>query len=195
MEVCFGERSFGMGMENCFSIPTRTSPKMELFIFLRAISMKIECSKCGSIYQVKASKIPDKGAYAKCKKCQNRIFVKRQSEKRNEKIDAIKNKPQLREPNVNNQERIAQKPADIVCSKCGQRQPSSNDTCFKCGFNLNKKDRKTGKTPSIHGLIKKALCAQNQKKIKIPVAGFIAAGLICVFGDGLRDVPWLRDVP
>lgn len=39
--------------------------------------MKVKCSRCGAVYQINASKIPDKGAYTKCTKCQAMIFVQK----------------------------------------------------------------------------------------------------------------------
>ena len=39
--------------------------------------MKIECPKCKAFLNVDESKIPEKGVYGKCPKCQERILVKR----------------------------------------------------------------------------------------------------------------------
>ena len=144
--------------------------------------MKIECSQCGSVYEVKASRIPENGTHATCKKCQNRISVKRPPEERNEKTDTFENQPQLDGPTVNNQETITQKPADILCSKCGQRQPNSYEKCFKCGFDFNANNGRTDRIQSPHDLIERAVSSLNQKKISIPVAVFISACLICVIG-------------
>ena len=73
--------------------------------------MKIECSQCGSTYKVNVSKIPDKGVYVKCKKCQHRILVKRQSEKQNDKTDTSKKQSMLPKRNANIRKTIPRKPA------------------------------------------------------------------------------------
>ena len=39
--------------------------------------MKVKCSRCGAVYQINASKIPDKGVYTNCTKCQARFFIKK----------------------------------------------------------------------------------------------------------------------
>ena len=39
--------------------------------------MKVKCSRCGAVYQINASKIPDKGVYTKCTKCQAQFFIKK----------------------------------------------------------------------------------------------------------------------
>jgi len=37
--------------------------------------MKVQCPNCGTAYKTANSKIPVKGAYARCLKCQTRFFV------------------------------------------------------------------------------------------------------------------------
>jgi len=38
--------------------------------------MKVQCPNCGAAYQTADSKIPVKGAYGRCLKCQARFFVR-----------------------------------------------------------------------------------------------------------------------
>lgn len=42
--------------------------------------MKIQCPDCKTGYQVDDAKIPDKGAYVRCRKCQTRFLVQREIE-------------------------------------------------------------------------------------------------------------------
>jgi len=37
--------------------------------------MKVLCQNCGAAYQIADSKIPERGAYTQCPKCQTRLFV------------------------------------------------------------------------------------------------------------------------
>lgn len=37
--------------------------------------MKIQCSKCGAIYNIADAKIPAKGAVTRCQKCQNKLVI------------------------------------------------------------------------------------------------------------------------
>jgi len=39
--------------------------------------MKIQCSKCKKLYNIKSENIPKNGAYTKCKNCGSKIFVKK----------------------------------------------------------------------------------------------------------------------
>lgn len=39
--------------------------------------MKISCPKCGAVSTFDPAKIPDKGAHARCPKCQERMFLKK----------------------------------------------------------------------------------------------------------------------
>ena len=48
--------------------------------------MKIECPKCGAAYKIDASKVPDKGAYGRCTKCNTRFFLKKKDKNENYKI-------------------------------------------------------------------------------------------------------------
>ena len=42
--------------------------------------MKIQCPNCKAGYQVDDAKIPDKGAYVRCKKCQTKFLIQRETE-------------------------------------------------------------------------------------------------------------------
>ncbi len=39
--------------------------------------MKVKCPKCGTHYKIADSKIPEKGAHARCSRCQARFFLKK----------------------------------------------------------------------------------------------------------------------
>ena len=74
--------------------------------------MKVTCLDCGAVYQIDDSKIPDKGAYAKCKKCQTRFFIKKESNLQREKIT--------------NQ-------AVVKCNGCGKQISKNANFCPHCG--------------------------------------------------------------
>lgn len=76
--------------------------------------MKARCPSCETAYRVDDSKIPEKGIYARCPKCQTRIFLKKE------------NSLQLENSSQDQQDQI-------VCPNCGHEQPESED-CIKCGI-------------------------------------------------------------
>ena len=65
--------------------------------------MKAQCPSCETAYRIDDSKIPEKGIYARCPKCQTRIFLKKE--------DSL----QLENPSRD----------EFVCPKCGHEQPES----------------------------------------------------------------------
>lgn len=44
--------------------------------------MKVQCPKCDAGYQVDEKKIPEKGTYTRCKKCQTRFLIQREPEEK-----------------------------------------------------------------------------------------------------------------
>jgi len=44
--------------------------------------MKVQCPQCKAAYQIPDTKIPDKGAYARCPKCQTRFLVRKAADSR-----------------------------------------------------------------------------------------------------------------
>ena len=40
--------------------------------------MKAKCTKCEAVYNIDDAKIPEKGVFATCKKCQTRFQIKRE---------------------------------------------------------------------------------------------------------------------
>lgn len=144
--------------------------------------MKIQCDKCGSIYKVKEPKIPDKGAYATCKKCQTRFFINRQSEGSNGKRDASAKQIDESIKNGDRKGPKSQPPEDIVCSECGQRQPNFYEKCFKCGSVFNKVNRGTDKKLSSDSSIKRVLSGLTPKAMKLRAIGLFAVCIVCVIG-------------
>ena len=73
--------------------------------------MKVQCPKCSAAYQIDNSKLPPKGAYGKCPKCQTRFLVKKEAVPR-DKAKWEDNK---------------------ICPKCGyERQPHDVAPDYKC---------------------------------------------------------------
>ena len=79
--------------------------------------MKIECPKCGTVHQINESKIPDIGAYGKCRECKSRFFVdkKQSSGKINDR---------------NSQEETSME----QCPNCQYQRLSNAKTCPRCGI-------------------------------------------------------------
>ena len=82
--------------------------------------MKAECPNCEAVYQLDDSKIPEKGVYATCAKCQTRFHVKK-------------------EPKIQKEERQEE---IIPSPNCGHVNIST-DTCVRCGSVLSKEDKKS----------------------------------------------------
>lgn len=82
--------------------------------------MKAQCPKCKATYTIDESKIPEKGAFANCSKCQTRFQVKKEPKAQKEGA----------------REEI------IPCPKCGHLNVSS-DKCVSCGnvFSQEEKDK------------------------------------------------------
>ncbi len=76
--------------------------------------MKIQCPNCKTEYRVDDDRIPDKGVYSRCKQCQTKFFVKKET-KPSEKKQAGK---------------------WIECPECGFTQASSQ-TCKYCGARIS----------------------------------------------------------
>jgi len=49
--------------------------------------MNIQCPNCKTDYRIDDARIPDKGVYSRCKKCQTKFFVKKESKPSTEKSD------------------------------------------------------------------------------------------------------------
>ena len=79
--------------------------------------MKAQCPNCEAVYRIDESKIPEKGAYAKCRKCQMRFLIRRESDLQ---LDTT--------PRHN-----------MTCPKCGHEQPPS-DRCTQCRIVFSKYD-------------------------------------------------------
>jgi predicted Zn finger-like uncharacterized protein len=89
--------------------------------------MKIQCPECKAAYNIDGSKIPDSGVYARCRKCQARFLVSKQT-KSQEASSAVKT------------EQLHTK----VCPRCSyHRQPdddkfTASTECPKCGVIYDK---------------------------------------------------------
>ena len=76
--------------------------------------MNIQCPNCKTDYKIDDSRIPDKGVYSRCKKCQTKFFVKKETK-----------------PSKNNQDGKW-----IECPECGLAQAPS-ETCKYCGAHIS----------------------------------------------------------
>ena len=76
--------------------------------------MNIQCPNCKTEYKVDDDRIPDKGVYSRCKKCQTKFFVKKETKLSNKEQDG----------------------KWIECHECGFTQASSQ-TCKYCGASLS----------------------------------------------------------
>ncbi len=76
--------------------------------------MNIQCPSCKTEYKVDDARIPDKGVYSRCKKCQNKFFVKKETRPSDKKQDD----------------------KWIECPECGFTQASSQ-TCKYCGVSIS----------------------------------------------------------
>lgn len=75
--------------------------------------MNIQCPNCKTEYKIDDARIPDKGIYSRCKKCQNKFFVKKET------------KPSKKD----------QAGKWVECPECGFTQVSS-ETCKHCGAHI-----------------------------------------------------------
>jgi CRP/FNR family transcriptional regulator, cyclic AMP receptor protein len=76
--------------------------------------MNIQCPNCKTDYKIDDSRIPDKGVYSRCKKCQTKFFVKKETK-----------------PSKNNRD-----DKWIECPECGLTQALS-ETCKYCGAHIS----------------------------------------------------------
>ncbi len=149
--------------------------------------MRVKCSKCGCVYKIDASKIPDKGAHAKCRKCQNRIFINKHAENLKNKSVPPPLPSHVNTSNRNNTqkakpERMAEVSRNVVCPKCGQRQPLSRDKCFKCGYDFEKLKAGQGGQPAIPAKKIFGIPGHWLKDSRILIPSVITVGLLFFLG-------------
>jgi len=77
--------------------------------------MNIQCPNCKTEYKIDDARIPDKGVYSRCKKCQTKFFVKKETKPSNKKKDS----------------------KWVECPECGLTQAPS-ETCKYCGARISK---------------------------------------------------------
>ena len=84
--------------------------------------MRVQCPNCEAVYQIDASKIPEKGIHATCKKCKTRFHI-------------VKEGPTT--------EKEGHHEEIIPCPKCGHVNISSvsSDTCVSCGSAFSEEDK------------------------------------------------------
>jgi predicted Zn finger-like uncharacterized protein len=96
--------------------------------------MKGECPNCGAVYKIDDSKIPDKGGYGRCPRCQTRFFIMKE----------FSSQHQL-----------------MHCPRC-RRDVESSNFCSNCGFDFwDIKGGRNGKKDFVLALKKQVL---NLKK-------------------------------
>ncbi len=76
--------------------------------------MNIQCPNCKTEYKIDDARIPDKGVYSRCKKCQTKFFVKKETKPSKKKKDS----------------------KWIECPECGLTQAQSQ-TCKYCGASIS----------------------------------------------------------
>ena len=90
--------------------------------------MKAKCSKCGAVYNVDDSKIPENGAYATCAKCKTRFRIEKQVPVKTEAPARTK------EPEDNDKAKI------IICPNCDHINVSQ-ESCAICGMIFSKEEQ------------------------------------------------------
>jgi len=76
--------------------------------------MNIQCPNCKTVYKIDDARIPDKGVYSRCKKCQTKFFVKKEAKPSTKKQDS----------------------RWVECPECGLTQAPSQ-TCKYCGASIS----------------------------------------------------------
>lgn len=76
--------------------------------------MNIQCPNCKTKYKIDDARIPDKGVYSRCKKCQTKFFVKKETDQITKKKDS----------------------KWVECPECGLTQAPSQ-TCKYCGASIS----------------------------------------------------------
>jgi predicted Zn finger-like uncharacterized protein len=79
--------------------------------------MKVECPNCGTIHHINESKIPDTGAYGKCRECKSRFFVNKK-----QTSEGINGK------NFQNEKSMEK------CPNCHYERSLNDKTCPRCGI-------------------------------------------------------------
>ncbi len=135
--------------------------------------MKVQCPECGFTSQIDDSKVPDKGAYTRCRKCHTRFFLSKETDfqektSRQKAVPKKKDSPKdevipqededspkdevipqedegsPKEEMIPQEEDMPQEEEIVECPKCNHKQPPSN-ACMYCGTPLSLTPRDTDK--------------------------------------------------
>ncbi|MBW2607894.1 MAG: zinc-ribbon domain-containing protein [Deltaproteobacteria bacterium] len=111
--------------------------------------MNIQCPNCKTEYKIDDARIPDKGVYYRCKKCQTKIFVKKETKPSKDRGDS----------------------KWVECPECGFTQAPSQ-ACKYCGARIststgsvNERIQATKETPDKEEPAKKEDVTAEEKEI------------------------------
>jgi predicted Zn finger-like uncharacterized protein len=103
-------------------------------------NMKIQCPNCSFASQIDESKIPDKGAYTRCRKCNTRFFLSKENKIEEDApskedilrkaTEELKNAEHEQNDDVQPQEEM------LTCPSCSHEQYPS-ESCIYCGKPLS----------------------------------------------------------
>jgi predicted Zn finger-like uncharacterized protein len=118
--------------------------------------MKVSCPSCNSNYMIDDSKIPDKGATAVCKKCNNKIIIKK------DLPELELEEAQSYDENISNNKNDFEKQSSVVdsdtkkCPYCAEVIQNEASKCKHCGSILKDDATKVAFTEKIISTFKSA---------------------------------------
>ena len=90
--------------------------------------MKAKCPKCGAVYNVDESKIPDSGAHANCAKCKTRFLIEKPGQAPAQTPEPFHNSVGDGKSKI------------IICPNCDHVNMSS-ESCAACGMIFTKEEQ------------------------------------------------------